>query len=273
MRQFLLTAILLGGLCGSASAQEVLLQQEGKFLYPPNLSTRGDNVLMGLTVGSVPGYPISGTIDAENSRTDSHGKKVVTRFRSKIYRDSKGRTRLEWDMTPLEEEPKPGWFMIDIYDPTTRTSIRLQPSIKTASEAHWPAPDEKPEHVCKGSDLPQMDPKDLAQIAIPDVSQKELAHDVVDGMAVRHGRESLKYPPDSSGKSSAFGQVTDYWFSQKLQAYVLVKRSGPGKSQHTITLSDISRSEPDPSLFTVPPNYQVSKPVPWDGDCSLKLML
>jgi hypothetical protein len=273
MRQFLLTTVLLGSICSGASAQDAILQQEGKFLYPPNLSTGGYNVVLGMTIGSVPGYPITGTIDAENTRIDSHGKTVTARYRSKIYRDSKGRTRLEWDMTPLDEPSKPGWLIIDIYDPTTRTSIRLQPSDKSASKTHWPAPNEKPQHVCKNSDLPKIDPKELAQITIPEVSQIELAHDVVDGMAVRHGRESLKYLPNSSGKSSALGRVTDYWFSQKLQTFVLIKRSGPGKSQHTVKLSDIDRGEPDPSLFAVPPGYQVSESQPWDGDCSPELIL
>jgi hypothetical protein len=273
MRQFLLTMVLLGSICWGASAQDALLEQEGKFLYQPNLTTRGDNVVLGMTIGSVPGYPITATIDAENTRTDSHGKTVTVHFRSKIYRDSKGRTRLEWDRTPLDEPSKPGWLLVDIYDPTTRTSILLQPSVKSASKTHWPAPDEKPQQVCKGSDLPEIDPKELAQTAIPEVSQKELAHDVVDGIAVRHGRESLRYPPNSSGKSSALGRVTDYWFSQELQTFVLVKRSGPGRSQHTVKLSDISRGEPDPSLFTVPPGYIVSEPESWDGDCSPKLEL
>ena len=273
MRQYLLTTVLLGSICSGASAQEVFLQQEGKFLYPPNLSTGGDNVLMSMTIGSVPGYPIAGTVDAENTRTDSHGKTVITRFRSKIYRDSKGRTRLEWDMTPLYEPPKPGWVMIEIYDPTTRTSIQLQPSIKAAWKGHFPAPDEKPKQVCKDSDFPKIDPKDLAQLAVPQVSQKELAHDVVDGMAVRHGRESVKHPSNSSGKNSAYARVTDYWFSQELQAFVLVKRTGPGKSQHTVKLLDISRGEPDPSFFAIPPDFKVSEPEPWDGDCSPKLML
>jgi len=273
MRQFLLTTILVGGICWGASAQEVRLQQEGKFLYPPGLSTRGDYVLTGMTIGSVPGYPITGTIDTENARTNSHGKTVIERFRSKMYRDSKGRTRLEWDLTPLDQPPKPGWFMIDIYDPTTRTSIHLQPSTKTASEGHYPAPNEKPQDVCKTSDFPKIHPKDLALVDIPQVSQQELAHDVVDGMPVRHGRESVKLSPNSSGKSSAYARVTDYWFSQELQAFVLVKRSGPGKSQHTVRLSDISQSEPDPSFFVVPSDYKVSEPEPWGGDCSPKLRL
>src|SRR5258708_10183422 len=96
----LMAAFLLCSVCSSSPAKEVFLQQEGKFLYPPNLSTGGDNVLMGMTIGSVAGFPITATIDAENTRSDSHGNSVIARFRCKIYRDSKGRTRLEWDMTP-----------------------------------------------------------------------------------------------------------------------------------------------------------------------------
>jgi hypothetical protein len=279
MRKFLLITILVVSVSSGALAQEVFLQQEGKFLYPPNLSTGGDNFLLGMTIGSVPGYPISGTIYAENTRPDSHGKLVITRFRSKIYRDSKGRTRLEWDMTPLDETPKPGWFMIEIYDPTTRTSIHLQPSIKAASTGHFPGPDENPQQICEASDFPkvdpkpEMDPEDFARVALPQVSQEELAHDVVNGMTARHGRQSVKLAPNSPGKNSDYATVTDYWFSQELQVFVLVKRSGPGKSQHTVKLSNISRGEPDLSLFTVPPGYQVAEPQPWNGDCSPKRRL
>jgi hypothetical protein len=269
----LLATVLLCTLCSGTPAQEVFLQREGKFLYPPNLSTGGDNVLMGMTIGSVVGFPITATIDAENTRTDAHGKSVILRFRSKIYRDSKGRTKLEWDMTPLDEPPKPGWFMIEIYDPTTRTSLHLQPSTKTAFKTPWPGHDEKPQQVCKDSDFPRLDPKALAQLNFSQVTQRELAHDFVDGMSVRHGRESVKPSPNSSRKNGAYATLTDYWFSQDLQAFVLAKRTGPGKSQHTIKLSDISRDEPDPSLFAVPPDYNVSEPEPWHGDCAPKLMI
>jgi len=270
--RFLLTTVLLGGMCSGMAAQDVL-QQEGKFLYPPNLSFGGDNALMGMTIGSVLGFPITATIDAENERIDSHGNRIIVRFRSKAYRDSKGRTRLEWDMTPVDEPPKPGWFMIEIYDPTTRTRLHLQPSTKTASKTYFPAPHEKPQQVCKDSDFPKISPDVLAPLDIPQVTQKELAHDVVDGMLVRHGRESVRPLPNSSGRNSTSARLTDYWFSQELQAFVLVKRSGPGKSQHTIRLSDISRAEPAPSLFAVPTDYHVSEPAPWKGDCAPKLLL
>jgi hypothetical protein len=268
--------VLFASLCCSATpAQEFPLQQEGKFLNPPNLTTQSDRVLMGMTIGSVPGFPLSANVEAENIGYDAAGKMVTKRFRSRIYRDSKGRTRLEWDMTPVGDAPKAGWFMIDIFDPTTMMSIRLQPSVHTASKWRVPAPGEKPEHLCKASDFPDIDPKVLAQIVapVPQVSQNEVEHGVIDGMVVRHGQDSLTFPPQPSGKHSTKDMVTDYWFSQQLQLYVLVKRRGPGNTRHVIKLTDIARAEPDASLFAIPAGYVVSEPQPWDGDCRPKLML
>jgi hypothetical protein len=90
---------------------------------------------------------------------------------------------------------------------------------------------------------------------------------------VRHGRESVKFERSAPGKGAAYSQVTDYWFSQVLQYFVLVKRSGPGKSQHIIKASNIRRGEPDPTLFTVPAGHAVSEPGPFTKDCAPKLML
>src|SRR5271155_209764 len=129
--RFLLITVLLAGMSYGTRAQDVFVQQEGKFLYPPNLTIQSDSLLLGMTIGSLPGFPITATIDSENIRYVAQGKTVTARFRSRIYRDSKGRTRLEWDLTPLDDPPKPGWFMIEIYDPTTRTGLHLQPSTKT----------------------------------------------------------------------------------------------------------------------------------------------
>ncbi len=273
--QILFATLLLSDLASTASAQGVFLQKEGKFLYPPNLSTGDKNALLGMTIGSVPGFPVSATIDAENIRTDSHGNTVIVRYRSKIFRDSKGRTRLEWDLTPLDQTPVPGWLMVEIFDPTTSTSIHLTPSTKFASKSHFPAPGEKPQQVCKDSDLPKIDPKTLPLLpGDTTVSQIELAHDLIDGMKLRHGRESVKYSYSDAGKTRLYSTVTDYWFSQELQFFVQVKRNGPHRSQHTVKLSAISRAEPDPSLFTIPADYTVSEPQPWSpGNCSPKLML
>jgi hypothetical protein len=259
--------------CAAARAQEFPLQQEGQFLNPPNLMTQSDKIVTGMTIGSVAGFPFSAGVDAESIHYDSSGKMVALRFHSKIYRDAKGRTRVEWNMKPVGETIEGGWFMIDIFDPTTRTSIHLQPSVKMASKWRTPAPGEAPEHVCKASDFPRIDPQMLAQIVVPKVAQDELAKGVIDGRSVRHGRESLTFPPGSHGQNSRMDRVTDYWFSEELQFYVLVKRRGPGKSQNVLRLTDVIRGEPQASLFAIPAEYTVSEAQPWDGDCKPKLLL
>ncbi len=47
----LLTTVFLCTLCSGTSAQQVFLQREGKFLYPPNLSTGGARRLVNGYVG------------------------------------------------------------------------------------------------------------------------------------------------------------------------------------------------------------------------------
>jgi hypothetical protein len=60
-----LTIFFLCYVCSSLPAQEVFLQLEGKFLYPPNLSTGGDNVLLG-------NRQRSGFSDYRNGRRGKH---------------------------------------------------------------------------------------------------------------------------------------------------------------------------------------------------------
>jgi len=47
------------------------------------------------------------------------------------------------------------------------------------------------------------------------------------------------------------------WFSDELQMVVYSKQSDPRTGEHTYRLTNINRSEPDPSLFKVPSGYKV----------------
>jgi hypothetical protein len=60
--------------------------------------------------------------------------------------------------------------------------------------------------------------------------------------------------------------ITETWRSPELQTTLLLKISDPRSGETTIRLTDISRSEPDPSLFQVPAGYEITdagpSPVP-----------
>jgi hypothetical protein len=51
--------------------------------------------------------------------------------------------------------------------------------------------------------------------------------------------------------------VSEVWMAQDFKAIVMSKRSDPRIGETTFKLSNIQRSEPDPSLFQVPADYQI----------------
>jgi hypothetical protein len=53
--------------------------------------------------------------------------------------------------------------------------------------------------------------------------------------------------------------VNERWYSQELQTVVLTKNSDPRMGETTYRLTNINRSEPDPSLFQVPADYTVDE--------------
>jgi hypothetical protein len=60
--------------------------------------------------------------------------------------------------------------------------------------------------------------------------------------------------------------IMETWRSSELQTTLLLKISDPRTGETTTRLTNISRSEPDPSLFQVPAGYEITdvgpSPVP-----------
>ena len=95
----------------------------------------------------------------------------------------------------------------------------------------------------------------------------------IEGRKLRHGRETTTFPAILTTNKRALTTVTDYWFDQSLQSFVLIKRSVSNHNTQTIALRDIRRQNPDPSLFQIPDDYQVTQVnmEPWlnPGFCPL----
>ena len=48
----------------------------------------------------------------------------------------------------------------------------------------------------------------------------------------------------------------EYWYSDELHVNVMVKHNGPRKGSVTMTLTQATRTDPDPSLFQIPEGYK-----------------
>jgi hypothetical protein len=258
----LLLLLALRGLAGQASRPEA-----SKLLSPPNLSSTGENVIVGMSLDSISGFPLSAVVETENTTTGTDGATVVVSFKQRIFRDVRGRTRVDQDLNPVGELPNPQLVTIVVYDPAHKTTVDLFPDAKTAIKTLLEAPKTHRQRPCPA--LAPIDPRFLAKqlpSSPPEFHLEELAPDFIDGLKLRHGRQTIKYPAHSFGNKSAYSIITDFWYSQKWQVFVRVKQTGPGKTSHTLSLRDLRRDEPDPALFLIPDGYKIT--VSESQDCT-----
>jgi hypothetical protein len=155
---------------------------------------------------------------------------------------------------------------VHIYDPVANCDITLYPQnhsailvkykVYPAPHPKYPAmidPDVKAGDLGKGLGQPPL--------LTPDIRSEELGVEVIEGMPLRHGRQTAHYPAGYAGQKNSDDAVTDYWYSQELQSFVLVKQVGPHKSVNTLRVRDIRREDPEPSLFKIPKGYEVTKQI------------
>jgi hypothetical protein len=258
----LLLLLALRGLAGQAARPEV-----GKLLSPPNLSSTGENIIVGMSLDSISGFPLSAVVETENISTAADGTTVVVSFKQRVFRDVRGRTRVDQDLNPVGEPPNPQLVTIAIYDPAHKTIVDLFPDAKTAIKIPLDPPKRHREQSC--APIPRIEPSLLGKSlpsAQPEFHLEELAPDFIDGLKLRHGRQIVKYPAHSFGNKSAYSIITDFWYSQKWQVFVRVKQTGPRKTSHTVSLRDLRREEPDPALFLIPEGYKIT--VSESQDCT-----
>jgi hypothetical protein len=160
------------------------------------------------------------------------------------YRDSAGRTRTEQIFTSDREAER--ITSINITDPVAgfRYSLDLEA------------------HTARQVSLAKREAKANAPVAAkqderPQVSRESLGTETIDGVLVKGTRTSTIYPVGSLGDDRPVTVVRERWISSELAIVVKEKVSDPRTGESSSGLSNISRSEPDPSLFQVPAGYEV----------------
>jgi hypothetical protein len=70
-------------------------------------------------------------------------------------------------------------------------------------------------------------------------------------------RKSHVYPGAISGTGSDVTVVDEYWYSPDLSIYMIVKHNDPRTGEQIVAVSSVERSEPNPTLFSVPSNFKI----------------
>jgi hypothetical protein len=169
----------------------------------------------------------------------------------KLYRDSAGRTRVEQRLS-LAPEASDRPLLIQITDPVAGYYYVLDLDRRVAHRAAIPRPgggshenDEPPVAISPEG----------AEPAGPKPFVEKLGKRSVDGLGVEGVRHTLTLSDGSNGPPRY--SVSEIWKSPELGVTVLQELNDSLKGTRTTRLRNISRTEPDASLFQVPPGFTV----------------
>jgi hypothetical protein len=92
------------------------------------------------------------------------------------------------------------------------------------------------------------------------MNKEDLGTQTIEGVPATGTRVTITIPAGHIGNERPIEIVDERWYSKDLQAFVMTRHSDPRSGETVYRLTDISRTEPDHSLFQVPADYEVKEP-------------
>jgi hypothetical protein len=204
----------------------------------------------------VKGNPYSAKTLTEITQTLADGNSIVQRTEGAVYRDREGRTRREHTLSgtrPGRSRPAMrGRRIIAIDDVVAGFHYVLDPEAKTARRMpRWnsaPRPDGVP-----GQPPDRIDP--TSERRGPPPGRESLGTKTIEGLEAEGTRTTVTVPPGDLGNGMPIEIVTERWVSRELEVPVLIRFADPRTGERLYRLTSISRAEPSPQLFVVPPEF------------------
>ena len=199
-------------------------------------------------VTPVSNAPFSAVINVERTIITPDGSAMQLKNVRYIGRDSQGRIHNESrEPVPVSSTKTPQLLHIYLYDPQTRISTNIDPGKRvywTAVLDHPPATE--PPSLRFSAPDGQAPPNEFAK-------EEDLGTREIEGVSA-HGIRQTQTIPGEGGKDIV---VTDeYWYSADLRINLFIKHNDPRSGSKTMTVNQITRTEPDPAFFEVPGGYK-----------------
>jgi hypothetical protein len=206
-------------------------------------------------VTPVPNAPFSGVVTVERSIVQPNG--VVTNLKTvrAIGRDSQGRIHNESRaLVPVAVNQTPPIVRIHIYDPQSRINTFLNPQQRTfwIGTVNRPPATEPPDFLAS----PTAHGLPASQFA----KEEDLGNREIAGLQAHGVRETQMIPVESSGAGKEIFVTNEYWYSDDLRMNLVVKHSDPRTGSVSMTVTQVTRIEPDPSFFEIPADYKPAGP-------------
>jgi hypothetical protein len=214
----------------------------------------------------VKGSPYSAQEVTESVQTLADGSKIRHTVSGSVYRDVEGRVRLEH--TVNRPGAKTQSKAISIVDPIAGVQYELNSDAKQARKMTFQArqfngpqgpgqgPKGRPGPMANAAGGPRGGGKDSSR---PKPVVEALGHQSFDGVDAEGTRMTTTIPAGTVGNEAALQIITERWYSAELQQTVMTRHVDPRVGETVYKLTNISRANPDASLFTVPSDFAVSE--------------
>jgi hypothetical protein len=206
-------------------------------------------------VATVTGAPYSAVEVTTSQQALAAGNAIQRQEQSKVYRDSQGRVRRETTRKGPDGQTE---TRVTISDPVAGLVHELDAKNKTAftRPARFPS-----QAQTAGTNPPRTMGAGRRPAAQTDVNVKRetLAAQSMNGILASGSRVTRTIPAGTIGNSQAIEAVSETWMAEDLKVPLMTKMSDPRTGTTTTELTNINRSQPDPSLFQIPSDYTVKK--------------
>jgi len=277
--------LCLAGIAATPAWSQVQSPSPGTFIIRPGVGRCTQSAFEGTafnTAQQAPekgGVPYSAVGVTEIVTTLADGNRITRKNTMRYFRDGRGRTRTEFDLAtvgpvPLEGKRTP----VTINDPVAKTRYILHPEAKLATiiDSDLLGPNfaagssgvavrtmpltqlPNPEQRMPGSDVivlrdrfvgPQTKADCEAPAPIP------LGERTIEGLKAVGSKIEVTIAAGEVGNELPMTMTTEQWFSPELGVVLSSTHRDPMSGDTTYRLTEISRTEPDAKLFTVPADY------------------
>jgi hypothetical protein len=230
----------------------------------------------GFQFNGVTGQPFSATQETETIQTLADGTHITQGIQKVMYyRDSLGRVRTE--RTPLQP---PGFadasqklpVFIEIQDPvggyrysyvSNGSTVQRMPygPIRAQLRNAMGTIQTLPARIVPNQNTGRMTvAASPRQMPAPEISNENLGSQTINGLLAEGTKTTTTWPIGSIGNDRPVTSTFERWMSRDLGTEVMSKRSDPRSGDTTMKLTNISRSEPDASLFQPPAGAEIVDP-------------
>ncbi len=202
--------------------------------------------------------PYTANAVTERTQTLGDGNRIVNKSTSSVARDSQGRTRHEETLGKVGDLPLKGLKVISIHDPVAGTSFVFKSGGNTETEeTHGNAKVVKIEERKNVRVFTTGPKKEFFFEQSGDVKRESLGTKTIEGVSAEGKRETRTIAAGTIGNERPIEITSETWYSPELHTVVLSKRNDPRVGETIFRLTDISRAEPDASLFQPPPGSKI----------------